>query len=158
MRSHPVGLDVWILVWPFVYFHTSCLRTAKALARPPRRAGSPEPSLVAYMISTTISWAGSFIFPEQAYNCGSICILKFLFPWFSLKKGLQCNELKNLCDALSFLCRWSTMFRLQWIAEKWNLLSFKLVIENLTRSSQTSGTKFIMHFVMFCPSKQIGLI
>ena len=33
MRSHPVGLDVWILIGPFVYFHTLCVRTAKALAR-----------------------------------------------------------------------------------------------------------------------------
>ena len=39
MRSHPVELDVWFLVWPFVYFHSSCVRTA---------------------ISTIISWAGSF--------------------------------------------------------------------------------------------------
>ena len=31
MRSHPVGLDVWFCVGPFVYFHTSCVRTAKAL-------------------------------------------------------------------------------------------------------------------------------
>ena len=33
MRSYPVGLDVWVLVGPFIYFHTSCVRTAKALAR-----------------------------------------------------------------------------------------------------------------------------
>ena len=33
MRSHPVGLDVWFLVGPFVYFNTLCVRTAKALAR-----------------------------------------------------------------------------------------------------------------------------
>ena len=33
MHSHPVGLDVWFLIGPFVYFHTSCVRTAKALAR-----------------------------------------------------------------------------------------------------------------------------
>ena len=32
MRSHPMGLDVWFLVVPFVYFHTLCVRTAKALA------------------------------------------------------------------------------------------------------------------------------
>ena len=51
MRSHQVGLDVWFLVEHFVYFHTSCMRTAMALA--------PEPSLVAYVISTIISWAGS---------------------------------------------------------------------------------------------------
>ena len=30
MRSHPVGLDVWFLVEPFVYFHISCVWTAKA--------------------------------------------------------------------------------------------------------------------------------
>ena len=48
MCSHPVSLDVWLLVGLFVYFHTSC-----------RCAGSPEPLLVAYyVISTIISWAG----------------------------------------------------------------------------------------------------
>ena len=59
MRSHPVGLDVWFLVGPFVYFYTFCVRTAKALSRLRGCAGSPEPSLVAYVISTIISWAGS---------------------------------------------------------------------------------------------------
>ena len=33
MPSHPVGLDVWFLVGPFNYFHTLCMRTAKALVR-----------------------------------------------------------------------------------------------------------------------------
>ena len=60
MRSHPVGLDVCFFVGPFVYFRTSCVRTTKVLARVCRCAGSPEPSLVAYLISTIISWAGSF--------------------------------------------------------------------------------------------------
>ena len=31
MRSHPVGLDVLFLGGPFVYFYTSCVRTAKTL-------------------------------------------------------------------------------------------------------------------------------
>ena len=61
MRSHPVGLEVWYLDGPFVYFHTSWVRTAKAVARLRECAGSPEPSLVAYVISTIISWAGSFV-------------------------------------------------------------------------------------------------
>ena len=64
MPSHPVGLDVWFLVRPFVYFHALCVRTAKALARLRGCAGSPEPSLVAHVISTIISWAGS-IAPRQ---------------------------------------------------------------------------------------------
>ena len=59
MHSHPMGLDVWLLVGPLVYFHTSCVRTAKALVRLRGCTGSPEPSLVAYVISTIISWAGS---------------------------------------------------------------------------------------------------
>ena len=59
MRSHPAGLGVWFLVWPFVYFHSSCVQTAKALARLRGCAGSPEPSLVAYAVSTITSWAGS---------------------------------------------------------------------------------------------------
>ena len=62
MCSHPVGLDVWILVGPFVCFHISCVWTAKALVRLRGCAGLPEPSLVAYVISTIISWAGSIVF------------------------------------------------------------------------------------------------
>ena len=57
--SHPVGQDVRCLVGPFVYFHTLCVRTAKALARLRGCADSPESSPVAYVISTIISWAGS---------------------------------------------------------------------------------------------------
>ena len=70
MRSHPVGLDVWFLVGPFVYFHTSCVRTAKALVRLRECAGSPEPSLVAYVVSTIISWAGSInISKKEKMQC-----------------------------------------------------------------------------------------
>ena len=39
--GHPVGLDVWFLVGPFVCFHTSCVQTAKSLARLGGCAGSP---------------------------------------------------------------------------------------------------------------------
>ena len=58
MCSYPVGLDVWFLVGPFVYAHTLCVRTAKALAK---CTGSPKPSLVIYVISTIISWTGSIL-------------------------------------------------------------------------------------------------
>ena len=57
-RIYPVGLDVSFLVGPFVYFDTSCVRTAKALARLRECAGSPEPSQVAYVIKyhNLMSW------------------------------------------------------------------------------------------------------
>ena len=59
LHSHPVGLDVRFLARPFVYFRTSYVRTAKALVRLHRCAGSPESSLVSYVIGTIISGAGS---------------------------------------------------------------------------------------------------
>ena len=43
MHSHTVGLDVWFLVVPFVYNHSSCVWTAKAVARLCGCPGSPEP-------------------------------------------------------------------------------------------------------------------
>ena len=72
MRSHPVGLNVRFFVAPFVYFHTSCVWTAKTLAR----LCGCACSLVAY-VSTKISWAGSFIYPQfakQINTCIATCI------------------------------------------------------------------------------------
>ena len=65
MSSRPVAIDVWFLAGPFVYCHTSCVRTAKALARLCCSAGLPEPLLVAYVISIIISWADSFVDHNQ---------------------------------------------------------------------------------------------
>ena len=45
--------------WTFVCFHFPCVRTAKVLVRLCGCAGSPEPSVVAYVKSAIISWAGS---------------------------------------------------------------------------------------------------
>ena len=84
MRTHPVGLDVWFLFGPFVYFHTSCVRTAMALARLCGCTGSPEPSLVAYVISTIISWAGSINeLILQASVCWNdlICFMSARISW-----------------------------------------------------------------------------
>ena len=57
MYSHPTGIDTWFFGWPFVYFQTLCVRTAKALVRLRRCADSLELSLVTYVISNRISWA-----------------------------------------------------------------------------------------------------
>ena len=59
MRSYSVGIDAWLLVGSFVYSHTSCVRTAKALARLCGCADSPEPSLVAHVVGkchNLMSW------------------------------------------------------------------------------------------------------
>ena len=95
MRSHPVELDVWFLVRPFVYFHISCVRTVKALVRLRKCAGSPEPSLVAYVISTIISWAGSFTVRPVLVTTSikqATCIHRpvFQFPIMAYKNKFTC--------------------------------------------------------------------
>ena len=87
MHSHPVGLDIWSLVGPFVYFHTLRVWTAKA-------------SLVAYVISTIISWANSFIaWKLQLYNQAAarqnqhndMCL-----QW-RLRSASACSDQSSLC-------------------------------------------------------------
>ena len=84
MHSHPVGLYVWFLVGPFVYFHTSCVQTAKALAKLCKCTDSPDPSLVAYVVSIIISWAGSnilcFPLPDR------LCLIKVLTTCIEMYK------------------------------------------------------------------------
>ena len=75
MCSHPVGLYVWYLVGTFIYFSTSMCAN---------REGSgdtePKPSLVAYVISTIISWAGSFLFWVSVSS---------IYAWTSTLLGLS---------------------------------------------------------------------
>ena len=69
MRSNPLGLHVWYLVRPFFYFHTSCVRTAKALASARMRS-------LAWAFAVRLCdnyhnlWAGSNIFTcRQGFFC-----------------------------------------------------------------------------------------
>ena len=66
MCCHPVGLDVWILVGPFVYFHTSCVWTAKALERLRR-----------------LAWAFAGCLCDKYHN-----LMGWLNYWFSAAHGL----------------------------------------------------------------------
>ena len=85
MCSHPVGINVWFLVGPFAYFHTSCVRTAKALPRLRGCAGLPEPSLVAYVVSTIISWP---VFQAVLLlRCQCHCLSAFLFVNLAISWG-----------------------------------------------------------------------
>ena len=96
MHSLPVGLDVWFLIGPFIYFHTSCVQTAKALVRLRGSAGSSEPSLVTYVISTIISWAG--IINQIVLNF----IVQFL-PWTDVNHSFS-QPISSFTDLWHFLC------------------------------------------------------
>ena len=85
-------------IGPFVYFHTTRVQIVKALARLRKCAGSPEPSLVAYVIRTIISWAGSYYYTlrhslseiqlcknvyVQGILVGSTISSQVFLPWLS---------------------------------------------------------------------------
>ena len=111
--SHPMGLDVWILVGPIVYFLALCVWTAKALVRLHGCAGSPEPSLVAYVISTIISWAGSYhhmldsniVLPQKAFSYAWVqCRVRTMslnvnLSKFSITIQNEANCLLNNCTS-----------------------------------------------------------
>ena len=44
-----------IVIWVFIYIHDLCMLAVKAMARMGICAGSPEPSLLGYMICAKIS-------------------------------------------------------------------------------------------------------
>ena len=58
MPSHSEGPGIWLSVWRFLLAHCLYERAAKVLARLCGCAGSPEPSLLAYVISTKFAWRG----------------------------------------------------------------------------------------------------
>ena len=58
MPSHSEGPGIWLSVWRFLLIHCLYERAAKVLARLRGCAGSPEPSLLAYAISTKFAWRG----------------------------------------------------------------------------------------------------
>ena len=75
MCSNPVGLDFWLLAGPFVYFHTSCLRTAKALARLHRCLCDKYHNLISWLILLPFVCyilAGSVSYIVLRYNKASL--------------------------------------------------------------------------------------
>ena len=71
MPSHWEGPGIWLSVWRFIL--TQCLyeRAAEVLARLRECAGSPEPSLLAYAVSTKFAWRG----PRLKDRCNDTLLL-----------------------------------------------------------------------------------
>ena len=60
-------------------------------------AGSPEPLLVAYVISTLFTWAGSIIDPIQAIWSSSSFLVILFYQWFYEKHWTKLRNF-NLCS------------------------------------------------------------
>ena len=58
MPSHSERPGIWLSVWRFLLTHCLYERAAEVKARLRGCAGSPEPSLLAYAISTRFAWRG----------------------------------------------------------------------------------------------------
>ena len=69
------------------YFYISCVRTAKALGRLRGCAGSPEHSLVAYVISSVIAWA----LAQMKFRVLSRVVLKK-----KIRTKLSCKNIKDM--------------------------------------------------------------
>ena len=85
MRSHPVGLDVWFLVWLLIYFHTSCVQTAN----------SKSSGETARMRRLT----GAFLVRlcEKYHNLMSWLICSFYLPVIYTSM-LECSSERSLLD------------------------------------------------------------
>ena len=68
MPSHSEGPGIWLSVWMLLLTHCLYERAAKVLARLRGCAGSPEPSLLAYAISTKFAWRGPIKLLNLNYN------------------------------------------------------------------------------------------
>ena len=78
MRSHPVGLDVWCLIGPFVYFHTSCVWTAKALVRlRMRRLTWAFAGRLSDKHHNLMSWL-IYLFSGYHLTCANILLMKLI--------------------------------------------------------------------------------
>ena len=121
MRSHPTGLDVWFFVRPFVYFHTSCVRTAKALARQRKCAGSPKPSLVAYvMYLNLMNWLICF-YGETTKSIPMLSLLQLLVPYYD--HSSTCSGLHWLkSNGAPVIFRYSSNTSSQ-VVSKWDVAS-----------------------------------
>ena len=97
MCGHPVGLDVWFLVKPIVHFHTSCVRTVKALVRLQMRRLA---WVFAGLISTIIWWAGSYVWE----NYWDTCNVFWIYPLILIKRVM--NAFRLTVMILSF---WTDM-------------------------------------------------
>ena len=79
-----VGLDVCFWSDPFVYFHTSCVRKAKALMRLRRCTSSPEPGRLCHKYDNLMT-CPIYFFPFFSWSPQAIFILSAVAGLSSLK-------------------------------------------------------------------------
>ena len=97
MLSHSQGPGIWLSVWRFLLTHCLYERAAEVLARLRGCAGSPEPSLLAKVISTKFAWRGP------------------LYLWRHLNYKSQTSFVGNYFTVYTKSMEVFSLFKLDWI-------------------------------------------
>ena len=121
---------------PFVYIHSSCGRTATALSKLRGCSGSPEHSLVHYVISAIFWWAGSFTLIRIAWWPCAGKVMSFLLSalWYTWCHPWWCSfpvwSLGQDAEFDSIGLYWTLLFLLLWFVHIYNqcLLSLNLTL------------------------------
>ena len=103
MPSHSEGPGIWLSVWRFLLTHCLYERAATVLARLRGCAGSPEPSLLAYAISTKFAWRGPINAHEQNQEIRVRHI--HVMGYFLAFKGSPFHNLDKLMDHMPLGCK-----------------------------------------------------
>ena len=120
MRRHPEGLYVWFFIRLFIYFDTSCVRTAKALARLFGCEGSPEPSLIAcdkYMYMYHDSFVVLILFNVWLYYTHTRDVIRYILCWL----WLVVHTFKQEREHFDIIIQ-SILLLIKWAASWENLL------------------------------------
>ena len=139
-RSHPVGLDVWFLVGPFVYFHTSCVRTAKALAR--RRLAWAFAVRLCDKYHNLMSRLICFVFLFFFVFCFVFCCCFFIWPI----TGVTFNK---------------TFFHLRENFRLWHVLDFYYIHKPTSDSSEIRFASLLLNHLnvlLFCKCLRTSLL
>ena len=145
------------------YFHTSCVRTAKALAMLRGCAGSPEPSLVAYVISTKISRAVSNVVYRLTEGVSQTLMRIFALPFI-----IFLHLLKNIWSLTVIYCETSLSLSFYSICMffVWNisrqsqahLIYSQNVDEDTNEAPQIYCTRSSIHMMRISNFPEISLI
>ena len=148
--QHPLGLDVWFLVGPFVYFHTSCVRTAKAQPSLHKCAGSPEPSLVAYVISTIISWAGSVVARSLWVLDYSVSYHIWFKSWAMQGDTMSSGRIHVQRSFRKFACALNKFWLVEsWFLETWSSGSRYIAQRNANEQQPFTVWCICCHWTMY---------
>ena len=115
MPSHSEEPGIWLSVWRFLLIHCLYAQATKVLARQRGCAGSPEPSLLAWAISTKFAWCG----PNHGEDC-SLSKQKSLILTFTIWSCLNIykrnsNAILYICVTIIELCHKKMYLSVEWL-------------------------------------------